>query len=111
MAIAHEPFHYELDESEDETGWKTTTIRCHGKLVNRNADEIKDLIKPLIARGGRVVVDFADLEFLDSSCLGTLVGLKISAVNQGLCRLELVNLSARIRQLLKITNLQRLFSE
>jgi len=111
MAIAQDaPFHYEVEESTDHTGWKTTTIHCHGKLVNQAAGQVKDLVKPLIANGGRIVLDFADLEYLDSSGLGAVVGLKVSALHQGLCKLELANLSPRIKDLLKITNLMQLLT-
>ena len=70
----------------------------------------KELVKPMIAQGGRIVLDFADLEYLDSSGLGALVGLKVSALHQGLVKLELENLSQRIKELLKMTNLLTLFS-
>lgn len=112
MAIAQgEEFRYEVEESEDRTGWKTTTIHCHGKLVNQTAGRIKDLVKPMIPNGGRIVLDFADLEYLDSSGLGALVGLKVSALNQGLVKLELTNLSPRLKDLLTMTNLAQLFSK
>ena len=111
MAIAQDaPFHYEVEESTDKTGWKTNTIHCHGKLVNQTAGQVKDLVKPLIASGGRIVLDFADLEYLDSSGLGAVVGLKVSALHQGLCKLELVNLSPRLKDLLKMTNLMQLLT-
>lgn len=111
MAIGQEPaFRYELEESEDATGWKTTTIRCHGRLVSQNAGEVKELVKPLILRGGRIVIDLADVNYLDSSGLGALVGLTVSALNQGLCKLELENLTPRIKELLSMTNLLQLFS-
>ena len=103
-------FHYEVACSEDEHNWKTTTITCHGRLVSGNAGEIKELVKPLIAEGGHIVIDFADLKYLDSLGLGTLVGLKVSAINKGFCKLELVNLSPRVRELLSLTNLTELFS-
>jgi anti-anti-sigma factor len=77
-------FHYEVDHSEDETKWKVTTITCHGRLVSDNANQIRDLVKPLISEGGHIVLDFADLKFLDSLGLGALVGLKVSAINKGL---------------------------
>jgi anti-anti-sigma factor len=110
MAIAQDAsFHYEVEESTDPTGWKTTTIHCHGKLVNQTAGQIKELVKPLIPQGGRIVLDFADLEYLDSSGLGSLVGLKVSALHQGMVKLELANLSPRIKDLLKLTNLAQLF--
>jgi anti-anti-sigma factor len=110
--MTHEAgFSYEVEESEDENKWHTTRIRCHGRLVSGNAAEIKDLVKPMIARGGRIIVDFANLEYLDSSGLGALVGLKVSAIHQGKCRLELDNLSPRIRELLSVTNLLQLFAK
>jgi anti-anti-sigma factor len=110
MAVAQDAeFRYEAEESQDNTGWKTTTIHCHGRLVNQTAGQVKELVKPLIANGGRIVLDFADLEYLDSSGLGVVVGLKVSALHQGLCKLELVNLKPRIKELLSMSNLLQLF--
>src|SRR5580658_1559368 len=104
-------FEYEVEKSpDDERGNKVTTIKCHGRLVSENADEIKDLVKPLIPLGGRIVLDFSDLNYLDSSGLGALVGLKATAIKQGLCRLELVNMTPRILELLRITSLTNMFS-
>jgi anti-sigma B factor antagonist len=104
-------FHYEIVETEDESKYRTTTIHCHGRLVSENTAQIRELVTPLIHRGGRIVLDFTDLEYLDSSGLGALVGLKVSAINRGLCVLELVNLTPRIKKLLSITNLLQLFSQ
>lgn len=104
-------FHYEIEESEDENKFVTRTIKCHGKLVSENTPEIKALVMPLLQQGGRTILDFADLEYMDSSGLGTLVGLKISAINRGLCVLELANLTPRIKQLLTVTNLLQLFGQ
>lgn len=110
MASAQDAgFHYEIEESQDQTGWKTTTIHCHGRLANQTAGQLKELVKPLIPKGGRIVLDFADLEYLDSSGLGALVGLKVSALHQGLVKLELDNLSPRMKDLLSMTNLLQLF--
>jgi anti-anti-sigma factor len=59
---------------------------------------------------GRIVIDLSDVAYLDSSGLGSLVGLKVSAVKEGYCRLELVNMSPRVMELLRITNLAQMFS-
>jgi len=104
-------FYYEIEETEDEAKYLTTTIQCHGKLVSENTQEIRELVAPMITRGGRIVLDLTDLEYLDSSGLGALVGLKVSAINRGLCVLELVNLTPRVKKLLSITNLLQLFSQ
>jgi anti-sigma B factor antagonist len=103
-------FHYQIEETRDEVDYITTTIKCQGKLISENADELRQLVRPLLQRGGRTVLDFADLEYLDSSGLGALVGLKVTAINRGLCVLELVNLTPRVKKLLSITNLLQLFS-
>jgi anti-anti-sigma regulatory factor len=47
---------------------------------------------------------------LDSSGLGALVGLKVSAINQGLCILEFANMTPRVMELLRITRLTQMFS-
>ena len=60
--------------------------------------------------GGRIVLDLTDVSYLDSSGLGTLVGLKVSVLREGYCILELVNLSPRVKELLRLSNLTNLFS-
>jgi anti-sigma B factor antagonist len=64
----------------------------------------------MIGHGGHIVIDLADLNYLDSSGLGALVGLKVSALHTGLCRLELANLTPRVKELLSLANLTKLFS-
>lgn len=103
-------FHYEIEETKDENDFTVTVVKCHGKLVSENTDEIRKVVQPLILRGGRIALDFGDLQYMDSSGLGAIVGLKVSAVNRGLCVLMLRNLTPRIKQLLSITNLMQMFS-
>ncbi|MGD0893257.1 MAG: STAS domain-containing protein [Terracidiphilus sp.] len=103
-------FHYHVEETKDEANYITTTIKCQGRLVSENTDELRKIVQPLLERGGRTVLDFANVEYLDSSGLGAIVGLKVSAIHRGLCVLELVNLTPRVKQLLSITNLLQLFS-
>jgi anti-sigma B factor antagonist len=103
-------FHCDVEKSDDEHGNKVTTIKCHGKLVSANSNEVSNLVRPLIPLGGRIVIDLGDTNYLDSSGLGALVGLKVSALKQGFCTLELVNLTPRVLELVRITNLKQLFS-
>jgi anti-anti-sigma factor len=56
------------------------------------------------------MVDLTDVSFMDSIGLGTLVGLKVSAINEGFCTLTLVNVWPRIQELLRLTHLTSLFS-
>jgi anti-anti-sigma factor len=103
------PFSCEV-ESSVEDGVKVTTVRCRGRLNNQSAAEVKAIVKPLIPQGGLIEIDLTDVDYLDSSGLGTMVGLKVSAINEGYCTLELVNLTPRVTELLKLTNLTQLFS-
>ena len=103
-------FHYELEESKDENGNQVTTIKCHGELVSDTAGQIKELVRPIILPGGRIIIDLADVKHLDSAGLGALVGLKASAIEQGLCILELANMTPGVLELLRITHLTQMFS-
>jgi len=102
---------YEVEKSpSDEHGNRVTTIKFQGKLVAESSEQVRQLVKPLIPEGGRIVIDLGDVSYLDSSGLGTLLGLKVSAIRQGFCILELANLTPRIKELLRITNLANIFS-
>ncbi len=97
-------------KDKDQYGNQVTTVKCHGRLVAENAGRVKEVVRPLIPLGGRIVVDLSDVNYLDSSGLGVLVGLKASAVNQGLCILEFTNMTPRVLELLRVTKLLQLFS-
>jgi anti-anti-sigma factor len=109
MPAAAHTFHCETETSSDESTGRVTRVICHGDLVNQTAGQLKDVVKPLIAGGGRIVLDFEDVKFVDSLGLGSLVGLKVSAVNTGYCTLEFEHLSPRIQELLRLTKLVELF--
>ena len=109
MDTTQNAFHCDVESSTDGEV-KMTTVRCHGRLVNQTAGELRDIVKPLIPQGGSIVIDLTDVNFMDSLGLGTLVGLKVSAVNEGYCKLTLVNLTPRIQELLRLTQLTNLFS-
>jgi anti-anti-sigma factor len=107
-----ESFRCEVEKSndKDEQGNQVTTVKCHGRLVSDTAGEMKEAVRPLITLGGRIVIELSDVNYLDSSGLGVLVGLKASAIKQGYCMLELANMTPRVLELLRITNLMKLFS-
>lgn len=110
MPVAPGTLSWEIQNWVDDTYGKTTSLKLHGRLVSETAGEFKELVKPMIAAGGRIIIDFADVTYVDSSGLGAMVGLKVSALNQGLCRLTTINLSQRIKDLLSLANLSQLFS-
>lgn len=104
-------FRCELEKSKDEDdGNQATTIKCHGELVSSTASEIKEVVRPLILLGGRIILDLGDVKHLDSAGLGALVGLKTSAIKQGMCTLELANVTPGVQELLRLTHLTQMFS-
>ena len=69
-------FHYEIQKSGDRPPVHHT-ILCHGKVVSETSAQVKEVVKPLIPLGGHIVLDLTDVSYVDSSGLGTLVGLKV----------------------------------
>jgi anti-sigma B factor antagonist len=84
-------------------------VRCHGKLVAGVHDILYDEVSRLIPGNTRIILDLSDLAHMDSTGLGALVRLWISA-RSAHCDLELMNLGKRIRQLLGLTNLLGVFT-
>jgi anti-sigma B factor antagonist len=83
---------------------ESATVKCHGRLVLGVCDVLASAVRELIPTSKYIVLDLTDLSQMDSIGLGTLVRLYVSAKAGG-SRLVLVNVGARIRQLLGITNL------
>lgn len=81
---------------------------CHGKLTFENARELKDSVREKIPGHKRIVIDLQQVPHLDSSGLGAIVGLYVSARTRG-CRLEVANATQQIRQLFSMTNIISLF--
>ena len=67
-------------------------------------------VRGLIPGSKRIVLDLTDLGYMDSSGLGSIIGLYVSVKSAG-GRLEVIKLSARVRQLFSITNVLSLFEE
>jgi len=105
-------FRYEAVKApDDEFGNRVTRIKCFGRLVSGPATgELKEAIKPLMAQGGRIIVDLGEVDYLDSSGLGTVVSLKVSAIKQGYCILEFAEMTPRVMELLRISNLAPILS-
>ena len=85
-----------------------TTIRCSGRVVSSTSGELKAAARAALGESKTVVLDFTQVSYLDSSGLGTVVGLYVTAKSQGR-KLKLVNLNQRIRELMSITRLASLF--
>jgi anti-anti-sigma factor len=85
-----------------------TVVRCTGRLTAETSPQLKMEVKALLPNKRRLILDLSELGYMDSSGLGTLVGLYISAKGAK-CEMQLHNLSPRIRELLSMTNIVSLF--
>jgi anti-sigma B factor antagonist len=95
---------------EIERDGDTAVVKCHGRLVAGTTEELYQEVKDLLAQTKVVVVDLADLAYVDSSGLGTLVRLHASARKLG-CEFKLLHLGKQLRNVLKLTNLLSVFSQ
>jgi anti-sigma B factor antagonist len=86
-----------------------TIFRCAGKLTSSTAAQFREPIHQAIMDSKRVVLDLSDVKNMDSSGLGVLVSLWVSAKRAG-CDLQLISLSERVRELLHLTALDKLFA-
>jgi anti-sigma B factor antagonist len=85
-----------------------TLVRCTGRITSTTSDTLQTTIRGLIPEAKRVVLDLADVNYIDSSGLGALVGLYVCAKKQN-CELKLINLNHRVKELFRITKLASIF--
>ena len=116
LGVTHEghrvesSLHWEVEKAtdRDKLGNRVTTVKCRGRIISDTASKLKETVRALIPLGGRIIVDFCGVSYLDSSGLGVLVSLKVSAINQGFCTLEFSNMTPRVLELLRITKLTQI---
>ena len=67
-------------------------------------------MKPAFARFPTVNLDLTDVSYMDSSGLGAMVGLYVSA-KTAKSQLKLINLSPRVKELFSLTRLGDVFGK
>ena len=85
-----------------------TLIRCTGRITSTTSSTLQTTVRGIIPETKRVVLDLTDVSYMDSSGLGALVGLYLSARRQH-CELKLINLNQRLKELFRITRLASVF--
>jgi len=84
-------------------------INCTGRIVfGDEAIQLRALVKRELSENNRIVLNLADVSYIDSGGIGTLVSLFTSARNAG-GDLKLANLTKRVTELLQITKLITVF--
>ena len=85
-----------------------TVMECFGRLTSENVPLLKDAMREACERKVRIVLDLKEVPMMDSSGLGAVVTLHVSARTRG-CTLEVVNASKQILELFSMTNVLSLF--
>lgn len=87
---------------------ESTQVICSGKLTAEVSTEFKQEIRALLPQTKRVVLDLSEVGFIDSSGLGAIIGVYVTA-KKSECELQLVNLSKKIRDMLGMTRMLSVF--
>ena len=85
-----------------------TIVRCTGKITSASSGLLQTTVRSLIPETKSVVLDLTGVTYMDSSGLGAIAGLFFSAKRQN-CRLKLVNLNERLKELFRLTKLASVF--
>jgi anti-sigma B factor antagonist len=84
-------------------------VDCSGRIVfGEETIELRETVKKLIAQNGRIILNLAGVNYIDSGGLGTLVALYTSARSAG-GSIKLANLTERVGDLLQVTKLLTVF--
>ena len=84
-------------------------LHCSGHICFREeAQRFSGMVIPLLRSGKNVVLDFSQVESIDSAGIGELVLVHMHA-QACECALPMVNPSQQIRALLELTNVASLF--
>jgi anti-anti-sigma factor len=81
-----------------------TLVRCIGKMTFTSAGALQAELRRLIPETNRLVLDLAEMTYLDSFGLGVLVGAHLSAQRQQR-QLKMMNVSRQAKQLMEVTHL------
>src|SRR5438270_2033478 len=84
-------------------------VDCAGRIVfGDEASQLRETIKKQLLANSRVVLNLANVSYIDSGGIGTMVSLFTSARNAG-GDVKLLHLTKRVGDLLQITKLITVF--
>ena len=87
-----------------------TIVDCSGRItLGEGSVILRDAVRDLLSKGNKkIVLNLADVNYIDSSGIGELVSAFTAAKKQG-GEVKLLNLSKRVHDLLQITKLYTVF--
>lgn len=87
-----------------------TIVDLNGKItLGENTGILRDELRSLLSQGKKhIVLNMADVSYVDSAGLGELVGAYTTATNQG-GAVKLLNMQGKMKDLMQITKLHTIF--
>ena len=85
-------------------------VDLNGKItLGENTGILRDELRSLLAQGSKnIILNMAEVSYVDSAGLGELVGAYTTATNQG-GAVKLLNLQGKMKDLMQITKLHTIF--
>ena len=87
-----------------------TVLDCSGRItLGEGSVILRDMVRELLSKGQKkIVLNLAEVNYIDSSGIGELVSAFTTTKNQG-GELKLLNLTKKVNDLLQITKLYTVF--
>jgi anti-sigma B factor antagonist len=87
-----------------------TIVDCSGRItLGEGSVILRDMVRDLLAKGSKkIVLNLAEVNYIDSSGIGELVSAFTTTRNHG-GELKLLNLTKKVNDLLQITKLYTVF--
>ncbi len=87
-----------------------TIVDCSGRItLGEGSVILRDTVRDLLAKGNKkILLNLADVTYIDSSGIGEMVSAFTTVRNQG-GELKLLNLTKKVHDLLQITKLYTVF--
>ncbi len=93
-----------------ETRDDAVVVHCSGRLTSEHSGALKTHVKGVFPDAKRIVLDLRELNRMDSSGLGAIVGLYVSAKKENR-EFLLINYNSAIRDLFGVTNVLSMFED
>ena len=81
-----------------------------GRITLGTSSLLQTTIRGLISENKRILLDLANVTYIDSTGIGALVSVYLSA-SKGQCDFKVVNAQPRVRDLFEITKLRAIFED
>ena len=98
-----------MEYTIDDTRQQCTVVYLQGPVDASNASEFKDILKDMLNEGAlRLVIDKAEVSFIDSSGLSAFV-TAFRSIRERNGKLALANIGQQVQVALELTRLNQLF--